>query len=301
MEKQASRIKLLLVINMLIFGIFIPISQVSTKGIVESSVHQITDLHTYVLTDFADFEHVVNHTYMYSSNNISHIEFDYLGETSDAAIYEKYLYTLPLNCSDFYIRLKMNYTASDISDIFISYAKVYGEDYAITETKIYDGWVGSQAKHYLQAWPNGVSDSYEDGVNSAGLSGTVTYEMSRFSGIVATKIMNEDSSVVFLEHQWTSGVSTLTYGFAVFHRSGLLGGDTHATFYDLYANFTTTEYTPLPTPTPDPTETPTDTPTETPTSTPSFPSLTIGISSGLIVTSAVCIIGVLLYLKKRKS
>lgn len=284
MVKHSSYIKLFLLINILILGIFIPLNQIAAKRAFEPNIPQATDLQTYVITDFAGFEQVVDHSDMNSSNYNSHIDFDYPGNCSDDAIYEKYLYTLPLNCSDFYIRLKMNYTASDISGIFISYVKVYGEDHAITALKVYDAWVASQAKHYLNGWPNGTEDNCEDGVNSAGLSGTVTYEMSRFNGTVTSKIMNEDSSVVFLENQWTSGFSTLTYGFAVFHRSGLLGADTHASFYDLYANFTTAENTTSP----------------PPSSTIFFPSFTIGISSGLIVTYAVCIIGMLIYLKKRK-
>jgi len=175
----------------------------------------------------------------------------------------------------------MNYTTSDVSGIFISYVKIFGEDYALTALKVWDAWVASQAKHYINGWPNGTEDNYEDSANSAGLNGTVTFEISKVDGVLISKIMYGGAAIERLTQVWASFGGANASAVAFYHRSGTYGADTHATFYDLYANFTTTEYTP--------------------TSVFVFPTFTFGIYSELIATSAVCIIGMIVYLKKRKS
>jgi len=78
-----------LLITILLLGVFIPIITISAKRAHESDLPQTTAIQTYELTDFADFEQVVDHNNITSSNNVSFIKFDYYGDYPDDGIYEK--------------------------------------------------------------------------------------------------------------------------------------------------------------------------------------------------------------------
>lgn len=192
----------------------------------------------YSLTDFSNFEKTFDHEFIYSTNNNTHVIFNYTGESSDYPILERFTYTLPVNCSDFQIQLKMIYYMSSVSEFIISYVKVFGEEYAIIEGGVWDAWAHNSGKYYMKSWANGTGETHEGSTNSAGLSGTVTLDFNRFGNTVYAKIKNEDSTYTHFSKEWSFGVSNLTSGFAVTFRTGELGCENYAIFYDLSANFT---------------------------------------------------------------
>ncbi len=191
-----------------------------------------------ILTDFSEFELTVDDSYIHSTNYGSHVDFDYYGDCPINPIYDRYLYTLPVNCSDFFIKVKVNYSTNLTTGVFITYIGVAGEDHGLTAAKVWDAWAGSQAKHYINGYPNGIADDCEDEANSAGLAGTVIFQISRVDNILTTSIYNEYYTVLYLTKTWTTGVSTPVSAISINHRSGLVGAESHATFYDFYAKFT---------------------------------------------------------------
>ncbi|NHK31132.1 MAG: hypothetical protein FK730_07255 [Asgard group archaeon] len=226
------KIKLILAI----ISIFLlPFSQLVIKNQCNGSFSEITD--AYVITNFANFELVIDHNNIHSTNNITHVSFDYYGDYPTQPIYDRYQYNLPLNCSDFYISVKVDYSANETLGIFITYLFIVGEEHALTTPEVWDSWTANQARYYIKGNPNGIPDDAESEPNVAGLNGTVIFEVVRLSDILTTTIYDEYYTVL-LTKQWTSGVSTLVSNFNINHRSGWLGAETHATFYDLYANFT---------------------------------------------------------------
>jgi hypothetical protein len=268
------KIKIIIIVTVICF---LPFSQILGRNQSKSSFIETND--TYVLTDFSNFELVVDHDYIHSTNNINNVTFDYYGDYPALPIYDRYKYDLPLNYSDFYISVKVDYLANETSGAFITYLFVIGEEHALTAPEVWDAWTTNQAKYYIKGYPNGTPDDAESDPNIAGLNGTVIFEVFRLSDILNSTIYDENYNIL-LTKQWTSGVSTLVSSFNINHRSGWLGAETHAIFYDLYANFT------LPN-------------TETTTNT-GLITIILGYASGLPFIFTIIFLGVVIVIRKKR-
>ncbi|MHA1354740.1 MAG: hypothetical protein ACTSR1_06170, partial [Candidatus Heimdallarchaeota archaeon] len=59
------------------------------------------------LSDFSSFYKVVSDPYIDDVNNDTHIEYKFQGTAPSYPFYERYSYYLPVNCTDFFIELKL--------------------------------------------------------------------------------------------------------------------------------------------------------------------------------------------------
>jgi len=227
---------LILVSAFLLFS-FIPtlnftVSHINSGVLDPSSTSIIT------LTNFTGFEKYVDDPLIHSSMNNTHIDFLFNTSSLSHPLYERYQYILPVNCSDFSICLNLQYNMSSISEGLIVYFTAYGEDNNIIENGIQDAWSASQGLYYVNGWPFGVYDLHVSPTNSAGLSGNVTFQISRTNNVAVGKILDENAVNTLHSYQWTEGLETKIYRITASFRTNFDATKMQATFSGINANFT---------------------------------------------------------------
>lgn len=235
------------------------------------------------LTNFSSFEKFTEDPLIYSSMNATQIDFVFNQSSPSHPLRERYECFLPENCSDFFIRLNVNYSMSSVSEGMITYFTVYGGTQAIAEDGIQDAWTGSQGIFYVNGWPFSVGDLHTSSTNSAGLAGIVTFEMSRNDNVLTGKILDESTTIVLHSYQWSAGLDIDISRLAVSFRTNFDATSMQATFFNLNASFTYE--------------------TIDPTTSPSGPSGIFGFSSNSIflISSIILSVAIILKIKRKKS
>ncbi|MHA1123692.1 MAG: hypothetical protein ACTSPC_12920, partial [Candidatus Heimdallarchaeota archaeon] len=156
----------------------------------------------------------------------------------------------------------------------------YGENHKILETGMQDAWVGSLGLFYVKGYPFGVSEEHKSDPNSAGLSGNVTFQISRTDNVVTGEILNEDATSALYSYQYTEGFDTKIYRIAVSFRTNFDATKMSATFSELNANFTYE--------------------TIDPTTPPTIPSVIFGLTSSTIMFLSTVVFCIVVMMKKKK-
>lgn len=233
------------------------------------------------LTNFTLFEKFTESPLIYSTRNDTHIDFIFNQSSPSHPHWERYEYILPGNCSDFSISLNIQYNMSSVSEGMIVYFTAYGEVKDVIENGIQDAWAGSQGLYYVKAWPFGAYDLHLSPTNSAGLSGNVTFQISRTDNIAVGKILDKNASSILHSYQWTEGLEAKIQGITASFRTNFDATKMQATFSGLNANFTFE--------------------TIDPTTPPTIPSVIFGLTSNTILIISSVVFCIVIMREKRRS
>jgi len=178
--------------------------------------NQIVSSRSIVISDFTDFTIDQNHTYIYSNNLNSILNFSYIGETIEEPIFESFNSTFEQisNITDFDINFNINYKFNDTQDIgnfkftlWSRFDETGDQNLSqLCSLSINDNWNTSTGNYEIIGYQNDYSSPYNNSVGLIPLVGKISFHANRTDDILSLAIINSTTDEIILSHTWISDV-----------------------------------------------------------------------------------------------
>lgn len=178
--------------------------------------NQIVSSRSVVISDFSDFTIDQNHSYIYSNNLDSILNFSYIGETIEEPIFESFNSTFEQisNITNFDINFNVNYKFNDTQDIgnfkftlWSRFDETGDQNLSqLCSLSINDNWTTSTGNYEIIGYQNDYSSSYNNSVGLIPLEGKILFHANRTDEILFLAIINSTTDEIILSHTWISDV-----------------------------------------------------------------------------------------------
>ncbi|MFW9922176.1 MAG: PPC domain-containing protein [Candidatus Thorarchaeota archaeon] len=195
--------------------------------------------------DFSNFTQSYDATYIYSSNNLTHLNFSYIGESSSSYQVESYETIIPSvwNISDFDIEFLVKYDFLNNEsigtldfNIWSFYDSMGNTNLSILSSlTIRDESNTNSGEFLLSGYPGEILEQYSTTPESINLSDQIWFHANRTDNDLSLEIRNSTNHII-LQHNFNSNVSKPVNDFEFIFTNGNLTSNFNVALSELYSS-----------------------------------------------------------------